>query len=108
MANIVDLTKISVRLKLEFDTLDAILLLTTGGLGYLARTVYRHFDGKAARDVQLQSENLESLLTEAQQKGANMVIARVHPAVPLYAPSGGQIRYLDKTPSYNEVEFTLG
>jgi hypothetical protein len=33
----IDLTKISVDFQLKFDALDAVLLVTTGGLGYLAR-----------------------------------------------------------------------
>lgn len=35
MSTLIDLTKVSVNFQLEFDTLDAILIVTTGGLGYL-------------------------------------------------------------------------
>ena len=54
MSTLIDLTKVSVNFQLEFDTLDAILIVTTGGLGYLARRAYNHFNGKSARDIELQ------------------------------------------------------
>jgi hypothetical protein len=108
MTDIIDLTKISVKFNFELDTLDAVLLVTTGGVGYLARAAYRHFSDKSIRDIQLQRENLVRVLDEAQNKGARSIIVRVHPDVPIYAPSDGEMRFLDRTPSYNELEITFG
>lgn len=105
--NIIDLTKLSVDFERELDTMDAVLLVTTGGVGYLARAAYKHVDGKKARGIELQRKNLVVLLDEAKQRGANRVIVRVHPEVPVYGPDGGEIRYLQQTPRFNEIEFIL-
>jgi hypothetical protein len=108
MTNVIDLTNISVNFKLEFDTLDAVLLVTTGGLGYLARHAYNHFNGKAARDLDLQRQNFIAIVDEALQKGATRVVLKIHPDVPIYAPAGGNLRYLARHSSYHEVEVTFG
>jgi hypothetical protein len=104
---LIDLTEVSINFRLEFDTLDAVLLVTTGGVGYLARAAYRHFNGRSERSLDAQRENFVSILDEAQRKGASRLIIRVNPNVPLYAPCGGDIRYLARTASYNEVEITI-
>jgi hypothetical protein len=105
---LIDLTKVSVNFRLEFDALDAVLLVTTGGVGYLARAAYNHFNQRSERNIDAQRDNLVSILDEAQRRGASKVIIRVNPNVPLYAPSGGDIRYLQQTAGYNEVEITFG
>jgi hypothetical protein len=108
MNNVIDLTRISVDFQLEFDTLDAVLLVTTGGIGYLARAAYRHFSDKAARDLELQRGNFVRIVEEAQQKGAHRMIIRVNPNVPIFAPSGGELNFLERGPDYNEIELTFG
>jgi len=104
---LIDLTKVSVSFRLEFDTLDAVLLVTTGGVGYLARAAHNHFNGRSERDIDAQRENLVMILAEAMNKGAAKLRIRVNPNVPLYAPSGGDIRCLQQTEDYNEVEITF-
>jgi hypothetical protein len=104
---VVDLTRVSVDFRLEFDTLDAVLLITTGGVGYLARAAYRHFDGKEARDRELQRENCQRLIEEAQHKGASKLTVRVSPGVPIYAPAGGNATYTARTSNYDEIELSF-
>jgi hypothetical protein len=101
-----DLTKVSVDIQLTFDTLDVILLLTTGGIGYLARAAYQHFDGKAARDVELQRRNLFTLIDEAKARGASGVIVRVSPEVAYYEPDGGAVTCREGS-GYKELEITF-
>jgi hypothetical protein len=102
----IDLTKISVDFQLKFDALDAVLLVTTGGLGYLARAAYNHFDGKAERDIDLQRRNLTAVLDEAHSKGAKSIIVRVNREVPIYAPSGGEVRVLANNGTAREFEIS--
>jgi hypothetical protein len=45
---------------------------------------------------------------EALQKGATRVVLKIHPDVPIYAPAGGNLRYLARHSSYHEVEVTFG
>ena len=104
MSTLIDLTKVSVNFQLEFDTLDAILIVTTGGLGYLARRAYNHFNGKSARDIELQRQNLVSIIDEAAKRGANRLIVRIHPAVAIYSPAGGSFSYIARTSEYDKVE----
>ena len=105
--SIVDLTRVSVSFELEFDTLDAVLLVTTGGVGYLARAAYRHFNGKAARDRELQRANLVQVVEEAQHRGARKMYVRVSPGIPIFAPSGGDFRYIERTSEYDDLEITF-
>jgi hypothetical protein len=105
---ITDLTKISVDFQLKFDELDAILLITTGGVGYLARAAYRHFETYQARNIEIQRKNVFAVIEEAKRKGASRLHIRVHPDVAVYAPDGGDLIYLSRTPQYDEIEITLG
>ena len=108
MNAIIDLTKVSVNFRFELDTLDAVLLVTTSGIGYLARAAYNHFDGKEICEIELQRTNLVAVLDEAQQKGARSARIRVNRAMPVYAPSGGDVRFLAKNGDHNDIEITFG
>ena len=104
ISDLIDLTKIDLNLNLEFDTLDVVLLVTTGGVGYLARAAYNHFNGKAARDLKLQTKNLEKLIEECQQKNAKRLFIRVHPNVPVFAPGGAEVLVLSQSSDAKDVE----
>jgi L-amino acid N-acyltransferase YncA len=97
---------VSIDIKLEFDTIDAILLVTTGGLGYLARAAYRHFDGKSARDIETQRRNLFTVMDEAKNKGIRRMVVRINPDVPYYEPENASI-ICHEWPGYKELEITF-
>jgi hypothetical protein len=105
---VVDLTKVSVDLKLEFDTLDAVLLVTTGGIGYLARQAYKHFSSVEARRLELQQRNFASILAEAQAQGASKLIVRIDPHVNVYAPNGGSLHKAGSGKGYIEWTISIG
>ena len=103
-----DLTKVNVALNLKFDSLDAILILTTGGIGYLARAAYNHYDTKQQRFIELQQKNLSTLMDEAQARGASAIYVRVHPGVSVFEPSGGSIEVLNRVPNHVDYKITFG
>jgi hypothetical protein len=104
---LIDLTRVSIDFQLKFDELDAVLLITTGGLGYLARAAYRHFDTYQARTVEMQRKNLFAVIEEAERKGAKKLHIRVNPEIAVYAPAGGDLIYLQRTPEYDEIEIVF-
>ncbi len=107
LANLTDLTKVQVNIKLEFDTLDVVLLLTTGGVGYLARAAYRHVSSKPSRSIQLQQDNLYVLIDEAQKRDAGAMFVRVHPDVSIYQPSGGSVEIISGNEHYVDYKISF-
>jgi hypothetical protein len=106
--DLIDLTKISVDLKVELDTLDVVLLVATGGMGYLARHTYRHFAGKADRRIEIQQKNFTDLIAEAESKGAKFLFVRVDPKVNVYAPNGGKVTLLESDDRYAQYKISIG
>jgi hypothetical protein len=46
---VIDLTRVNVEIKFTLDTVDVVLFLTTGGIGYLAKQWYNHHSTLFAR-----------------------------------------------------------
>jgi hypothetical protein len=107
MMQLIDLTKINVSIEFSLDTIDTVLLVVTGGVGYLARQAYLHFNGRENRNIELQRQNFINIVEEAQSKGAQRILVRLSPSVPIYAPRGGAINYLDRCDEYCDIEVTL-
>jgi hypothetical protein len=107
LPNLSDLTKVEVNIKLEFDTLDVVLIITTGGVGYLARALYRHASSKARRNVELQQENLFALIDEAQRRNAAAIFVRVHPDVSVFLPSGGGVEVIHRDINYIDYKIVF-
>jgi hypothetical protein len=102
---IIDLTKVPVDLKLRFDTLDVILLITTGGVGYLGRRAYEHFAGP--RRIETEQKNFSDLISLAASKGAKTLFVRVNPKVNVYAPSGGKVTKLESGDGYVQYKISF-
>ncbi len=102
----IDLTNVTVDINLELDMLDIVLLVTTGGVGYLARAAYKHFESKTAREIELQRTNLLTLIDESRSHGVHRLIVRVSPEVPYYEPVGAVVVCTDG-PDYKELEITF-
>jgi hypothetical protein len=107
MSDIIDLTRVSADFQITFDQLDLVLMITTGGIGYLARQAYNHFEGKAARDTELQRKNFQRLIDEAQRRGARRMVFRTSPDLAIFAPLGGDIKYLRRENDYDLVEVSF-
>jgi hypothetical protein len=86
----IDLTKVSVDLKVGFDTLDVILLITTG-----------------PRRIEIEQKNFSDLISEAASKGAKTLFVRVNPKVNVYAPSGGKVTKLESGDGYVEYKISF-
>jgi hypothetical protein len=101
----IDLTKVSVDLKVEFDTLDVILLITTGGVGFFGRKAYQHFAGP--RRIEIDQKNFSDLISESASKGAKTLFVRANPKVNVYAPSGGKVTKLESDDGYVEYKISF-
>jgi hypothetical protein len=101
------LTRINIAIDFRLDTVGVILLVSTGGVGYLAREFYDYFSTKEEKSIQLQSRNLNALLDEAVKKGASSLRVSLHPKVPIIVPSGCLMNYIERTPGTDTVEFSF-
>jgi hypothetical protein len=103
--HIIDLTKHAVEVKIEFDTLDAVLLVATGGVGLLARRVYDHVTEIRPIDNQ---KDFSELISEAESKGVTNMVVNLHPRVSVYAPNGGQVTLIESGDGYKQYKISFG
>jgi hypothetical protein len=104
---VTDLTRISIAIDFRLDTVGIILLVTTGGVGYLAREIYDHYSTREEKSIQIQLRNLNALLDEAVKKGASSLRVSLHPKVPIIVPGGCLMNYIERTPDADTVEFSF-
>jgi hypothetical protein len=102
--HIIDLTKLGIEVKIELDTLDAVLLVTTGGVGFLARRVFEHFTEIRPIDNQ---KDFSEWISEAESKGVTNLIVNVHPKVNVYAPNGGKVTLIESGNGYKQYKISF-
>src|SRR5208282_5136240 len=65
-----DLTKINIEIDFTLDTADVVLLVATGGIGYLGKQFYHHVSTRNERRRELELKNYEKLIDLATARRA--------------------------------------
>jgi hypothetical protein len=100
----IDLTKV----KTVITFTDVVLLVTTGGVGWLLKRLYEHVSDAPAQSIAVQEKNLNALVQEAESRDAAKVIAIVHPDVSIILPRGVRLKRTAEVPgSSDRVEITF-
>ncbi len=93
---LIDLTKLPVNFELSFSKTDAVLLVTTGGIGYLAKELFRFYSEKRDANLELQAKNLAMLLNKARKMNAAELQIVLGTGVPLLLPSGAKCQEVSR------------
>jgi len=103
--SIIDLTKLPVKFDVKFDKGDVVLILTTGGIGWLVKEAYRYFSEKEQASIEVQKANISRLIEDAKKQKASELRIVLHPSVPLLMPSGTTIKEVERSASQVEYHF---
>ena len=104
---IIDLTKIKVEIDFSVDTLDVILIVTTGGLGYLAKKAYQHISTRDDRRRDIEQKNYTNVMDAAVKRNASKVIIKVHKDLPLIVPQNAREKTLAEDAESRTYEITF-
>lgn len=102
-SEVIDLTQLEI--KLSLDTIDAVLIVTTGGIGYLARQAYLNYARSAS--ISTQTQNIKNLIKEAEIQGASAIAFRIHVEVPFNVPGGATWEEIRRDGEYKEIVITF-